>query len=95
MCHKCMEEANHTHKTAKTFSKISMSIRIVNQGLHSTLPSLYIKIKRSRDMKKLIVITLVTLTLSSCGTAQGVMNGIGEVLTGMAVDARSVGSVFN
>ena len=35
------------------------------------------------------------LFLSSCGTAQGVMNGVGEVLTGMAVDARSVGSLFN
>ena len=46
-------------------------------------------------MKKLVGITLVTLTLSSCGTTQGVMNGVGEVLTGMAVDARSVGSLFN
>lgn len=46
-------------------------------------------------MKNFIGITLVTLTLSSCGTAQGVMNGVGEVLTGMAADARSVGSIFN
>ena len=46
-------------------------------------------------MKKLIGITLVTLTLSSYGRAQVVMNGIREVLTGMAVDARSVGSLFN
>ena len=46
-------------------------------------------------MKKLIGITLIALTLSACGTAQGVMNGVGEVLTGMAVDARSVGSIFN
>ena len=46
-------------------------------------------------MKKLIGITLITLSLSSRGTAQGVMNGVGEVLTGMAVDARSVGSIFN
>ena len=46
-------------------------------------------------MKKLIGIAIITLTLSSCGTAQGVMNGVGEVLTGMAVDVRSVGSVFN
>ena len=46
-------------------------------------------------MKKLIGITLVTLSLSACGTAQGVMNGVGEVLTGMAVDARSVGSLLN
>ena len=46
-------------------------------------------------MKKLLGIALVTLTLSSCGTAQGVMNGVGEVLTGMAVDVRSVCSLFN
>lgn len=46
-------------------------------------------------MKKLIGITLITLSLSACGTAQGVMNGVGEVLTGMAVDARSVGTIFN
>jgi hypothetical protein len=46
-------------------------------------------------MKNFIGITLVTLTLGSCGTAQGVMNGVGEVLTGMAADARSVGSIFN
>ena len=46
-------------------------------------------------MKKLIGFTLITLSLSACGTAQGVMNGVGEVLTGMAVDARSVGSIFN
>jgi hypothetical protein len=46
-------------------------------------------------MKKLIGIALTTLTLSSCGRAQDVMNGVGEVLTGMAVDARSVGSIFN
>jgi hypothetical protein len=46
-------------------------------------------------MKKLIGITLITLSLSACGTAQGVMNGVGEVLTGMAVDARSAGSIFN
>lgn len=46
-------------------------------------------------MKKLVGIMLITLTLSSCGTVQGVMNGVGEVLTGMAVDARSVRSLFN
>ena len=46
-------------------------------------------------MKKLIGILLITLILSSCGTAQGFMNGVGEVLTGMAVDARAVGNLFN
>lgn len=53
------------------------------------------KQKWNAEMKKIIGITLITLTLSSCGTAQGVMNGVGEVLNGMAVDARSVGSLFN
>ena len=53
------------------------------------------KQKWNGKMKKLISITLITLTLSSCGTAQGVMNGVGEVLNGMAVDARSIGSLFN
>ena len=46
-------------------------------------------------MQKLIGIALARLTLSSCGTAEGIMNGIGEVLTDMAVDARSVGNLFN
>jgi len=35
------------------------------------------------------------LTLSACGTAQGVMNGVGAVLDGMGNDARSIGSIFN
>ena len=69
--------------------------RIATQGLHHTLLRIYTNKKRSRNMKKLIGITLIMLTLSSCGTAQGVMNGVGEVLTGMAVDARSVGNLFN
>ena len=73
----------------------SQLIRIAIQGLRRTPMGLYTEIKRSRDIKKLIGIALITLTLSSCGTAQGVMNGVGEVLTGMAVDARSVGSIFN
>ena len=46
-------------------------------------------------MKRLVACLLCVGFLASCGTAQGVMNGVGEVLTGMAVDARSVGSVFN
>jgi hypothetical protein len=46
-------------------------------------------------MKKIIGSTLITLALSSSGTAQSDMNGVGKVLTGMAVDARSVGSLFN
>lgn len=45
-------------------------------------------------MKQLFFIGIM-LVLSSCGTVQGVMNGTGEVLNGMAVDARSLGSLFN
>jgi len=40
-------------------------------------------------------ITLNYRTLSACGTAQGVMNGVGAVLDGMGNDARSIGSIFN
>ena len=46
-------------------------------------------------MKKAIIAFLIAVSLSSCGTAQGVMNGIGEVLNGMGADARTVGSLFN
>jgi len=46
-------------------------------------------------MKQLFFFLGVMLVLSSCGTVQGVMNGAGEVLNGMAVDARSLGSLFN
>ena len=46
-------------------------------------------------MKRIFLALVCTLTLSACGTAQGVMNGIGEVLNGMGNDARSVGSIFN
>jgi hypothetical protein len=46
-------------------------------------------------MKRITALAIVMLSLSSCGTTSGVMNGVGEVLNGMAVDARSVGSLFN
>ena len=95
MCHKSDEDANRVRKIAKTSKRASLIFRITNRGLRHSTIGLYIEIKWSRGMKKLIGIALITLTLSSCGTAQGVMNGVGEVLTGMAVDARSVGSVFN
>lgn len=51
--------------------------------------------ERSINMQNIIRSFIVMLTLSSCGTASGVMNGMGEVLNGMALDARSVGSLFN
>ena len=46
-------------------------------------------------MKRIFLALACTLTLSACGTAQGVMNGVGAVLDGMGNDARSIGSIFN
>jgi len=73
----------------------SQLIWITIQGLRRTPMGLYPEIKTEQRHEEIYGIALITLTLSSCGTAQGVMNGVGEVITGMAVDARSVGSVFN
>lgn len=46
-------------------------------------------------MKRLVACLLCVGFLASCGTAQGVMNGVGEVLDGMGRDARSVGGMLN
>ena len=46
-------------------------------------------------MKRIFLAIACALTLSACGTAQGVMNGVGAVLDGMGNDARSIGSIFN
>lgn len=46
-------------------------------------------------MKKALFIVSLSLTLGACGTSQGVMYGMGEVLNGMAKDARAVGSLLN
>ncbi|ERL99441.1 hypothetical protein HIMB11_00387 [Rhodobacteraceae bacterium HIMB11] len=46
-------------------------------------------------MKKIIYALTLLTVLTSCGTAQGVFNGAGEVLNGMGKDARSLGSLFN
>ena len=46
-------------------------------------------------MKKLATSLLFVGFLASCGTAQGVMNGVGEVLDGMGRDARSIGGMLN
>jgi len=46
-------------------------------------------------MRRSFLAIACTLTLSACGTAQGVMNGVGAVLDGMGNDARSIGSIFN
>ena len=46
-------------------------------------------------MRRSFLAVACALTLSACGTAQGVMNGVGAVLDGMGNDARSIGSIFN
>ena len=46
-------------------------------------------------MRRSFLAIACALMLSACGTAQGVMNGVGAVLDGMGNDARSVGSIFN
>jgi len=46
-------------------------------------------------MRRSFLAIACALTLSACGTAQGVMNGVGAVLDGMGNDARSIGSIFN
>jgi len=46
-------------------------------------------------MKRIFLAIACAVTLSACGTAQGVMNGVGAVLDGMGNDARSIGSIFN
>jgi len=46
-------------------------------------------------MNRIFAFAIVILSISSCGTASGVMNGVGEVLNGMALDAQSPGSLFN
>ena len=46
-------------------------------------------------MRRSFLAIACALTLSACGTVQGVMNGVGAVLDGMGNDARSIGSIFN
>ena len=46
-------------------------------------------------MRRSFLAIACALALSACGTAQGVMNGVGAVLDGMGNDARSIGSIFN
>ena len=46
-------------------------------------------------MRRSFLAMACALALSACGTAQGVMNGVGAVLDGMGNDARSIGSIFN
>jgi hypothetical protein len=68
---------------------------IATQALRHTPMGLYIEIKTEQRHEETHWHYADHTEPSSCGTAQGVMNGVGEVLTGMAVDARSVGSIFN
>ena len=41
-------------------------------------------------MRRSFLAIACALTLSACGTAQGVMNGVGAVLDGMGNDASSL-----
>ncbi len=45
-------------------------------------------------MARYALIFCTVLTVASCGTARGVLDGTGTVLEGMAQDLRSAGSVF-
>ena len=46
-------------------------------------------------MNRIFLVLTCVLTLNACGTARGVMNGVGEVLSGMGNDARSIGNSMN
>lgn len=46
-------------------------------------------------MNRIFLVLACALTLNACGTARGVMNGVGEVLSGMGNDARSIGNSIN
>jgi predicted small secreted protein len=46
-------------------------------------------------MKKLILFLSLAMFMTSCGTAEGVMNGTGSVLEGMATDFRGLGYLFS
>ena len=46
-------------------------------------------------MNRFVLVLACALTLNACGTARGVMNGVGEVLSGMGSDARSLGNSIN
>ena len=43
-------------------------------------------------MKNMVFVSVLLLTLGSCGTASGVVSGAGNVFEGMAEDARTLGS---
>ena len=46
-------------------------------------------------MNRIFLVLACALTLNACGTARGVVNGVGEVLSGMGNDARSLGNSIN
>jgi hypothetical protein len=50
-------------------------------------------VMQGKLMKYYLTITALLL-LVSCGTASGLLNGTGEILEGMARDARGVGGYF-
>jgi hypothetical protein len=43
---------------------------------------------------KLIIMLVLCVTLFSCGTVNGTLNGTGSILEGIASDARQLGNVF-
>ena len=45
-------------------------------------------------MKPTILLILATLTLSGCGTLQGLLEGTGRAVEGVAQDLRSAGGMF-
>ena len=69
-----------------------MGQNIFPERAHSIKP---LKKRGAELVKKLCIVILCSLTLTSCGTAQGFMYGASEVLNGMGKDARAVGSLFN
>jgi hypothetical protein len=50
-------------------------------------------VMQGKLMKYYLSITALSL-LVSCGTASGLLNGTGEILEGMARDARGAGGYF-
>jgi hypothetical protein len=46
-------------------------------------------------MKEIIILLCVTVSLASCGTSRGLLDGTGAVLEGLATDLRSAGAMID
>jgi hypothetical protein len=46
-------------------------------------------------MRHLIIVLCLSMTLTSCGTTSGILNGTGTVLEGVATDLRSASGMLN